>query len=220
METKLILTGKKESIYQDKQQTFILSSQVERWAASCIINGSGEATSSSIACYIFSSEVGSCIYWKSIQGKAKRQDTLLSSQRRDQPLWIWPLDSKSFGFCFSLFEASEEERPKIDLNLLKKANSEVLASTAADENQIHHSKSENDQRGERRNQRTWSGLGFRGMAPMMISIHETHTSPAFQIYYQRELSNRDILKRKLRIEIRDTSRGRRIGIREPVGLLL
>lgn len=141
MEIKLILSQARESIYQDKQETFILSSQVERWAACCIKNGSGEGTSSSIAYYIFSSEVRSCIYWKS---KPSRTHSYHHKEEiiNPKPLWIWPpaLDSKSFGFCFTFFEASEEERPKPDFNLLKKANSEVLASTAADENQIHHFK--------------------------------------------------------------------------------
>lgn len=72
------------------------------------------------------------------------------------PMWILPpgllLDSKVFGLCSTLFDDFEledsEQRPKPDFSFLKKANSEVLASIAANDqyyaiyNQIQHSKSE------------------------------------------------------------------------------
>lgn len=61
------------------------------------------------------------------------------------------------------------------------------------------SKSENHR--VRRNQLTWSGLGFRGMAPMRINIHECHTSPAFQIYYQNK--ERKIKYKDTKNEIED-----------------
>jgi len=60
------------------------------------------------------------------------------------------LDSKVLGICWTLFDGLEsedsEQWPKLDFNFLKNANSEVLASIAANNqyqaifNQIQHSK--------------------------------------------------------------------------------
>lgn len=70
---------------------------------------------------MFSLEVRSCIYWKSIQGKAK-QDTFLSSQRRDhKPQTIVDLTSrlKIFWILFQFVWSFRGGETKTRLQLVK-----------------------------------------------------------------------------------------------------